>query len=60
MEPPESTAATLPLAAAVAAGPHRALWHALALVLAAAVGWLIFTAYRQPELLLDFAGMRLC
>jgi hypothetical protein len=60
MEPPESTATTYSLAAAVAAGPGRVLWHALALMLAAAIGWLIFTAYRQPDLLLDLAGMRLC
>lgn len=34
--------------------------HALAMLLAAAVGWLVFAAYRQPELILNLAGMRLC
>ena len=35
-------------------------WHAVAVLLAAIVAWLIFSAYRQPELMLDLAGMRLC
>jgi hypothetical protein len=39
---------------------RRIAWHALALVLAALVAWFIFAAYRQPELMLDLAGMRLC
>jgi hypothetical protein len=34
--------------------------HALAVLLAAAIAWLIFAAYRQPDFILDFAGMRLC
>ena len=34
---------------------------ALALALAAGVlAWLIWQGYRQPELILDFAAMRLC
>lgn len=36
------------------------MWHAIALLLAAAVAWLIFASYRQPDLMLDLAGMRLC
>ena len=36
------------------------VWHAIALLLAALVAWLIFAAYRQPDLMLDLAGMRLC
>jgi hypothetical protein len=36
------------------------VWHAIALLLAAAVAWLIFASYRQPDLMLDLAGMRLC
>ena len=35
-------------------------WHALAMLAAAALAWLVFTAYRQPEFILDFAAMRLC
>lgn len=42
------------------AGAHRALRHALALLVATAVAWLIFTAYRQPGFILDVAGLRLC
>ncbi|HEX6137872.1 MAG TPA: hypothetical protein VF059_09450 [Casimicrobiaceae bacterium] len=38
----------------------RLLWHALAMLAAAVLAWLIFTAYRQPEFILEFAGMRLC
>jgi len=30
------------------------------LVIAVLVAWLVFRGYRQPELLLDLAGMRLC
>jgi hypothetical protein len=41
-------------------GGRRFAWHALAMLLAAALAWLIFTAYRQPDFILDFAGMRLC
>jgi len=41
-------------------GGSRYARHALAMLLAAAVGWLVFAAYRQPELILNLAGMRLC
>jgi hypothetical protein len=30
------------------------------MLLAAALAWLVFAAYRQPDLILDIAGMRLC
>jgi len=30
------------------------------LIIAVLVAWLVFRGYRQPELLLDFAVMRLC
>ncbi len=39
---------------------RRSVWHALGLVAAAAVAWLILQGYRQPELLLELANMRLC
>jgi hypothetical protein len=39
---------------------RRFVWHAIALLLAAAVAWFIFASYRQPDLMLDLAGMRLC
>lgn len=41
-------------------GVRRAAFHALAMLLAAAIAWLVFAAYRQPDFILDFAGMRLC
>ncbi len=41
-------------------GGRRSLWHVLAMVLAVAVAWLIFTAYRQPGFILDVASLRLC
>jgi hypothetical protein len=39
---------------------RRVAWHALGLVIAALVAWLILRGYRQPEFLLDLANMRLC
>jgi hypothetical protein len=39
---------------------RRLVWHAIAVLLAAIVAWLVFTAYRQPDLMIDLAGMRLC
>lgn len=41
-------------------GLRRAGWHALGLVIAALLAWLILRGYRQPEFLLDLANMRLC
>jgi hypothetical protein len=38
----------------------RAAWHVVALLLALAIAWLVFAAYRQPDFILDFAGIRLC
>jgi hypothetical protein len=43
-----------------ASGGRRFVWHAIAWLLAAVVAWLIFASYRQPDLILDLAGMRLC
>jgi hypothetical protein len=43
-----------------ASGGRRFVWHAIAWLLAAIVAWLIFASYRQPDLILDLAGMRLC
>ena len=39
---------------------RRMTWHAIAVVAAAVLAWLVFTAYRQPDLILDLAAMRLC
>jgi hypothetical protein len=53
-----SPASALRLSPGSAGG--RRLWHAVALLLAAIVAWLVFAAYRQPDLILDLAGMRIC
>jgi hypothetical protein len=47
-------------AALDARGARRLVWHVIAMLVAAALAWLVFTAYRQPEFILDFAAMRLC
>ena len=39
---------------------HRAFWHSAGILLALAVTWLVFRAYRQPDFLLDLANMQLC
>ena len=42
--------------------PAKALrvWRALALALAALIAVLVFGAYSQPELLLNYSGLRYC
>ncbi|MBU6484563.1 MAG: hypothetical protein KGL70_12960 [Betaproteobacteria bacterium] len=42
------------------AGGRRGLRYVLAWLTAAAVLWLTFAAYGQPEFILDVAGLRLC
>ncbi len=37
-----------------------AFWRALALALAAVMAVLAFAAYTQPELLLNYSGLRFC
>ena len=39
---------------------RRVLRQAVLALLAALLAWLVFAAYRQPDLILDFAGVRLC
>jgi len=39
---------------------RRVAWHAVGVLAAAVVAWLILQGYRQPELLLELANMRLC
>jgi cell division protein FtsB len=57
----ESIAPSLDIFAAGArADRRRVAWHALAVVAAAALAWLVFAAYRQPDLLLDLAALNLC
>ncbi len=36
------------------------LWRALALALAVLIAGLVFGAYSQPELLLNYSGLRYC
>ena len=40
--------------------PRRTFWHSLGLLLAVAVAWLVFRAYRQPDFLIDFVNLQLC
>ena len=35
-------------------------WRVIALVLIAALGYLVWRGYQQPELILEFGNMRLC
>jgi len=44
---------------ASARGAHHRR-HVVALIIAAAIAGLVFAAYRQPDFILDFAGIRLC
>ena len=61
MTPPEPIAAApVSVPTAVAGDPRRVAWHVIAVLAAAAVAWLVFAAYRQPDFLLDFAALRLC
>jgi hypothetical protein len=39
---------------------RRIAWHVVAVIGAAVLAWLVFAAYRQPDLILDLAAMRLC
>jgi hypothetical protein len=39
---------------------RRTVWHVVVMIAAAALAWLVFAAYRQPDLILDLAAMRLC
>jgi hypothetical protein len=39
---------------------YRTAWHAIAVLAATAVSWLVFSTYRQPDLILRLADLRLC
>jgi hypothetical protein len=39
---------------------HRTFWHSAGVLLALAVAWLVFRAYRQPDFLIDLVNMQLC
>jgi hypothetical protein len=39
---------------------QRTFWHTVGLVLALAVAWLVFRAYRQPDFLIDLVNLQLC
>ncbi len=39
---------------------HRAVWHTAGLIVALAVTWLLFRAYRQPDFIIDFMNLRFC
>jgi hypothetical protein len=39
---------------------QRVFWHSVGLMLALAVAWLVFRAYRQPDFLIDLVNLQLC
>jgi len=39
---------------------RRVFWHSAGILLALAIAWLVFRAYRQPDFLIDFVNMQLC
>jgi hypothetical protein len=39
---------------------RRIVWHTLGVVIALALAWLVFRAYRQPEFMLDLTNMMWC
>jgi len=53
--PPPVPAVTVPSSATA-----LRVWRTLALALAALVAALAFAAYTQPELLLNYSGLRYC
>lgn len=38
----------------------RFVWHAIGLLLAALLAWLIWRGYQNPDLLLDLGALRIC
>jgi hypothetical protein len=38
----------------------RVVMHLAGLIAAVVIAWLLWQGYRQPELMLDLANMRLC
>jgi uncharacterized membrane protein YccC len=41
-------------------GVPRFVWHAIGLVLAALLAWLIWRGYQSPDFLFDLGALRLC
>jgi hypothetical protein len=39
---------------------RRPVWHTAGLLLALGLAWLLLQAYRQPALMLELSGLRLC
>ena len=39
---------------------RRTVWHTLGIVVALAIAWLVFRAYRQPDFMLDLSNMMFC
>jgi len=50
----------LPLAQASPGRVPRYVWHAVGLVAAALLAWLIWRGYQSPDFLLDFGALRIC
>ena len=41
-------------------GYRRIIWHAIGLVMAALLAWLLLRAYRQPDFMIDMVNLMLC
>lgn len=39
---------------------RRVFWHSAGFLLALAIAWLVFRAYRSPDFLIDVVNMQLC
>jgi len=39
---------------------RRAFWHSAGFLLALAIAWLVFRAYRQPDFLIDIVNLQMC
>jgi hypothetical protein len=58
--PQENAAAARESAGARRWTAARITWHAVGLVLAAVLAWLIVRAYRQPDFIIDLVNTMLC
>ena len=39
---------------------RRAFWHSAGFLLALAIAWLVFRAYRQPDFLIEIVNLQMC
>ena len=50
----------LPVPRPIPARVPRVVWHAVGLVAAALLAWLIWRGYQSPDFLLDLGALRIC